>query len=58
MNLSKPFVALFLLTAACRPVLTIGWSEIAIVIVLVVVLVGPMLFRLYRRWDEFQRRRR
>ena len=33
---------------ACRPVMTIGWGEIAIILVLVLLLIGPMLWRLFR----------
>lgn len=33
---------------ACRPVMTIGWGEIAIILILVMFLVGPMLWRLFR----------
>jgi uncharacterized membrane protein len=40
---------------ACRPVMTIGWQEILIIIIILAVLLGPTLFRIYRRWDEFQR---
>jgi hypothetical protein len=40
---------------ACRPVVTVGWQEIAILTVILAVLLGPALFRIYRRWDEFQR---
>jgi hypothetical protein len=39
---------------ACRPVITIGWQEIGILILLLLVLLGPPLFRLYKRFDEFQ----
>jgi len=40
---------------ACRPVMTIGWQEMLILIVILGILIGPALFRLYKRWDEFQR---
>ena len=39
---------------ACRPVLTIGWGEIAILIVLIAVLLGPVIFKLYQRLAEFR----
>jgi len=39
---------------ACRPILTIGWSEIAILIVIIAVLLGPALFKLFKRMSEFQ----
>ncbi|MBN1667115.1 MAG: hypothetical protein JW862_08495 [Anaerolineales bacterium] len=39
---------------ACRPVLTVGWQEILILVIVVAILLGPALFRLYRRMAEFQ----
>lgn len=33
---------------ACRPVMTIGWGEIAIILVLVLLLIGPILWRVIR----------
>ena len=45
---------LFLSSLACRPVMTIGWQEIGILALLLVVLLGPALFKLYKRLDEFQ----
>lgn len=47
-------ILLLLSTLACRPVITVGWQEIGIVFILVLILVGPVLFRLYKRVDEFQ----
>jgi Sec-independent protein translocase protein TatA len=35
--------------------MTIGWGEIAIILVLVLLLIGPMLWRLFRfiaRWRQ------
>ena len=40
---------------ACRPVITVGWSEIAILFVIVIVIAGPLLFRLYRVLARFQK---
>jgi hypothetical protein len=45
---------LLLLTTGCRPVLTVGWGEVAFVVVLVLLLLGPLLFRVARRMAEFQ----
>lgn len=45
---------LLLANLACRPVLTIGWQEIGILILLLAFLLGPALFRLARRWEEFR----
>jgi len=41
-------ISLVVSLAACRPVLAIGWGEIAIILVLVLLLVGPMLWRVFR----------
>ena len=46
--------SLLLANMACRPIITIGWSEIGILIALILILLGPPLFRLYQRFDEFQ----
>lgn len=55
MKNSLPATTILLLTTlACRPVLTIGWGEIAIIFVLLAALLGPPLFRLYRRWHDFK----
>jgi len=40
---------------ACRPVIAIGWPELIILTVLIVVLLGPLLFRLYRFLDKVQK---
>jgi hypothetical protein len=34
---------------ACRPVVTVSWTEVAILTVVGLVLVGPLVLRLYRR---------
>ncbi len=48
------FTILLAVSLACRPVLTIGWGEIGILLVLIAVLLGPLLFKLYQRLAEFQ----
>jgi hypothetical protein len=45
---------LLLANLACRPVLTIGWQEIGILVLLLALLLGPTLFRLARGWEEFR----
>ena len=45
--------ALILSTLACRPVLAISWNEFLIVGVLFADLLGPPLYRLLRRVEEF-----
>lgn len=54
MKARLPIAVILLSALSCRPVLTIGWGEILILVLLVVVLLGPLLYRLYRRWDEFK----
>ena len=42
-------------TLGCRPVFAIGWTELAIIGVIVLVLFAPLLFRMFRfftRKDE------
>lgn len=39
---------------ACRPVIAIGWTELAIIIVIVLVLFAPVLFRLFRFFLQHQ----
>jgi hypothetical protein len=38
---------------ACRPVLAISWNEFLIIGVLFAVLLGPPVYRLFRRAEEF-----
>ena len=40
---------------ACRPIVAIGWPELILLVVLVVVLLGPLMFRLYRFLDQIQK---
>jgi hypothetical protein len=47
-------VVLLLAGLACRPVIAIGWSELAIFLLVAAVLVGPLLFRLYRVLARFK----
>jgi len=35
---------------ACRPIFVIGWGELAVLLVLAVVLLGPLMLRLMRSW--------
>ena len=48
------WVALLVITISCRPVLTIGWSEIGILAILVLILLGPALFGFYKRIDKYR----
>ena len=50
--------ALLFGTLACQPVIAIGWNEFLIVFILFAVLLGPLIYRLLRRVEEFLKRRR
>jgi fatty acid desaturase len=54
-NKSAAFLlAVLLLTAlACEPVIAIGWGELLILLVLIAVLLGPLLLRIYRTLKAF-----
>ncbi len=54
MKLRRFIVVLLAASLSCRPVLTIGWAEIGIIIVLIAVLLGPVIFRMTKRLSEFQ----
>ena len=49
------FVALLLCLLSCEPVIAIGWPELLILLVLIFVLLGPLMFRLYRFLDKVQK---
>jgi len=40
---------------ACRPVLTIGWSEIFILGIILLVLAGPSVWRFYKGYRKFKK---
>jgi hypothetical protein len=40
---------------SCRPIIAIGWPELIILVILVGVLLGPLLFRLYRFLDKVRK---
>ncbi len=46
--------ALAFSTLACEPVFVIGWQELALIVVLVAFLIGPLIFRAARAWFRFQ----
>jgi hypothetical protein len=48
-------IVLVLSVLSCRPIIAIGWPELIILVVLVAVLLGPLLFRLYRFLDKIQK---
>jgi len=40
---------------SCRPIIAIGWPELILLIVLIGVLLGPLMFRLYRFLDKVRK---
>jgi hypothetical protein len=58
--MSKRFLygllTLVLSALACEPVIAIGRNELLCLLVLIVILLGPALYRFARRVDEFFRR--
>lgn len=48
------FGALALSLLACRPVMTVGWTEILILFALVAFLFGPLLFRIFIWWQKYK----
>jgi hypothetical protein len=51
-------IALLFSTLACQPVIAVGWNEFLIVFILFAVLLGPLIYRLLRRIEDFLKRRR
>jgi uncharacterized membrane protein len=41
------------LIISCRPVLTVGWGEFAIILIILLILIGPAILGLYKRYTEF-----
>jgi len=54
-HISLSIIVLGLATAACRPVIAIGWPEFLILVVLIAFLLGPTLFKLYRFLDRVRK---
>jgi hypothetical protein len=52
---SMGLIVALLSLLACRPVIAIGWPELTILVVLIAVLLGPLLFRLYRFLEKVQK---
>ena len=59
--MNKKFLIRLLLlllgSLACQPVIAIGRNEFLLVLLLIAVLLGPPLYRLARRVEEFLQRR-
>jgi hypothetical protein len=54
-NLARFWFSISLVTfsvLACRPVITIGWGEFLIFAVLLVLLIGPPVYRFLRRLEK------
>ena len=47
--------ALLLAGLACRPVIAIGWGELLTLLVIIAVLLGPLLLRIYRTLEAFRK---
>jgi hypothetical protein len=47
--------ALWMAVFACRPVIAIGWPELIVLILLIAILMGPLMFRLYRFLEKIRR---
>jgi hypothetical protein len=47
--------SLWMVALACRPIIAIGWPELIILVILIGVLLGPLMFRLYRFLDKVQK---
>ena len=58
MKKHSAFIVLGVSVLACRPAVTIGWGEIILFSILLLVLLGPPLFRFYRRLEDFRRNER
>ncbi|MBT7190511.1 MAG: hypothetical protein HN916_09980 [Anaerolineae bacterium] len=48
------FIPFFFSLLACRPVLTIGWTEIFILGVILLTLTGPSLWRFYLWYRKYK----
>ncbi len=60
--MNKKFLLVFPLllmgSMACQPVIAIGRNEFLLVLLLFAVLLGPPLYRMARRLEEFLQRRK
>lgn len=48
------FVILALSVLACRPVMTVGFTEIFILIALITFLFGPILYRIFTWYQKYK----
>lgn len=47
--------AILLSLLACRPVFAIGWTELFILAVIIIILFGPFLLRVYRTLEKIRK---
>ena len=48
-------LAICLALLSCEPVFAIGWPEMVTLVVIIVILLGPLMFRIYRFLDKIQK---
>lgn len=48
-------IILLLSVLACRPVFAIGWTELLILFILILVLLWPFLLRVYRAFSKIRK---
>lgn len=53
---SAGFCGLILSALACQPVLAIGWREGVLIFLLVVLLIGPPVYRFLRRLEKAKKK--
>jgi len=46
---------IWLALLACRPVFAIGWTELLILLIMIVFLLGPFLLRVYRAFNKIKK---
>jgi len=51
-------LAMLILLFTCRPVFAIGFNELALLILLILLLLGPALYKLAQSWNEYQESRK
>jgi len=49
------WIALLLSLLSCRPIIAIGLPELIILVILISILLGPLMFRLYRFLDKVKK---
>jgi hypothetical protein len=57
----KLLCGIFLLTLgslACKPVFAIGWNELLFLFLLMAWLIGPPLYKFFRRLEEFRKHKK